>query len=125
VYSSVFTANNNLKLLCYISLAGLGINIISNIILIPSYSALGAAISNLLSFGVMALIYVISYHIKFNFKIAYGIWFKFLFLSLILCLSELFLNQLLLNWVLNLLLFLTIGLLTSFLLKLVSVKDFL
>lgn len=124
VYSSVFTANNNLKLLCYISLAGLGVNIIANIILIPLYSAVGAAISNLLGFGVMALIYVISYHIKFNFKIAYSIWFKFLVLILTLCTSRLFLDQLSLNLILHLLLFLTVGLFTAFLLKLLSIKDF-
>ena len=124
VYSSVFTANNNLKLLCYISLAGLGVNIIANIILIPLYSAVGAAISNLLGFGVMALIYVISYHIKFNFKIAYSIWFKFLVLILTLCTSRLFLDQLSLNWILHLLLFLTVGLFTAFLLKLLIIKDF-
>ena len=124
VYSSVFTANNNLKLLCYISLAGLLINIVLNFFLIPIYAALGAAISNLVSFSIMALVYIFTYYQYFHFKPKFIVWLKLFALAILVCLSFLFLNYLAINWLVSLLILLISGLMISFLLKLISVKYF-
>jgi O-antigen/teichoic acid export membrane protein len=123
VYSSVFTANNNLKLLSYISLAGLTINIILNIILIPIYAALGAAISNLISFGIMALVYIFTYSQYFHFKPNYANWFKLFALVIMMCFTELILNFIGFNWMFSLLILLIAGLVISFLIRLINVKN--
>jgi O-antigen/teichoic acid export membrane protein len=123
VYSSVFTANNNLKLLCYISLTGLAINIILNIILIPIYAALGAAISNLISFGVMALVYIFTYSQYFHFKPNYTNWFKLFALVVLMCFTAYFLNYMAFNWMVSLAVLLIAGLAISFLLRLINVED--
>ena len=123
VYSSVFTANNNLKLLSYISVFGLVLNIVLNVILIPIYSALGAAISNLTSFGFMGLVYVFAYSQYFHYKPNYTNWFKLFLLATLMCLTAIFLNYLLLNWLFSLMLLLIAGLAISLILKLIHVKD--
>jgi O-antigen/teichoic acid export membrane protein len=123
VYSSVFTANNNLKLLCYISLTSLAINIILNIILIPIYAALGAAISNLISFGVMALVYIFTYSQYFHFKPNYTNWFKLFALVVLMCFTAYFLNYMAFNWMVSLAVLLIAGLAISFLLRLINVED--
>jgi O-antigen/teichoic acid export membrane protein len=61
IYGTLLTANGNLRELNYISLGGLGLNLILNFILIPSYGAFGAAITTMLTqvlTGVLQMAYV-------------------------------------------------------------------
>ncbi len=49
IYGTLLTANANLKILNIISFTGLGLNLIANFALIPSYGALGAAIATMIT----------------------------------------------------------------------------
>jgi O-antigen/teichoic acid export membrane protein len=120
VYSSVFTANNNLKILSYISLSGLTINILLNILLIPIYAALGAAISNLCSFGIMTIIYLFAYSKYFQIRFNYLLWFKLFGLVVLMCLAAMLLNYLALYWYFALLILVLIGFVIAFVFKLIS-----
>lgn len=101
VYSTFFTANNNLKLLNLVSGGGLVINVALNILLIPLYQALGAAISSFLSFSLVGLAYLLLYHWQFKNPFRPLVWFKILiFLLLLTALGYLVLCSIQ-NWMLG------------------------
>ncbi|HET8829582.1 MAG TPA: polysaccharide biosynthesis C-terminal domain-containing protein [Pelobium sp.] len=105
VFSTVFTASNNLKLLNLISAGGLLINIGLNILLIPVYQALGAAISSLASFCLIGLAYAIFYHLHFKNTFQLFLWLKILFFALLLVLLAYLIGFLIQNWILGFILF--------------------
>lgn len=78
VYSTYFTANNNLKLLNLVSAGGLITNIALNTVLIPTYQALGAAFSSFISFLLVGLTYLLLYHQQFKKPFRHLLWFKLL-----------------------------------------------
>lgn len=59
IYSTLLTANGNLKLLNRIALAGVIINLALNFYMIPQYQALGAAITAFITQGTLAVCYII------------------------------------------------------------------
>lgn len=126
VFSTVFTANNNLKLLNLISAGGLVINIGLNILLIPLYQALGAAISSLASFCLIGLAYAIFYHLHFKSTFQLLLWLKILFFVLLLVFLAYLIGFVIKNWILGFTLFvfgsLILASLSQFF-RLKSIKD--
>lgn len=101
VFSSFFTANSNLNLLNSISAGGLAINIVLNFVLIPDYEALGAAISSLISFSLVAIAYVIFYHLKFKYPFPTWLWLKIFAFSLLLIILGYLIGGITQNWLLG------------------------
>ena len=71
IFSSLLTANGNLKELNTISACGMILNISLNFILIPRLFAFGSAITALLTQSLTALAHVIIVQRKFKFKVNY------------------------------------------------------
>ncbi len=122
IFSTVFTANNNLKLLNLISAGGLLINIGLNILLIPIYQALGAAISSLVSFSLIGLVYVIFYHINSRNPFPFSLWFKVVFFGLLLIILGYFINLLTQNWILGFVLYVSIAMISASLFQFFNIK---
>jgi len=59
IYGTLLTANNNLKQLNFLAALTVVINVSLNLVLIPRYQALGAAISSLVSQGFYATVQVV------------------------------------------------------------------
>src|SRR5690606_9667923 len=69
IFGTLLTANGNLNLLNKIAGAGLLINVLLNLWLIPSYHAIGAAIASLVTQGIIISVQIISTKNIFNFSI--------------------------------------------------------
>ncbi len=68
IFGTLLTANGNLKILNRMAIFGVCLNITLNIILIPTYMALGTAISSLITQAVTALVqvYLATRYVKFH-----------------------------------------------------------
>jgi O-antigen/teichoic acid export membrane protein len=69
IYGSLLTARGNLRFLNISSAAGLAINIVLNLILIPKYGAKGAAIAALFTQGTVALAQYLRAHLLFPYSV--------------------------------------------------------
>jgi len=126
IFGTLLTANNNLFYLNLFALISLVANIVLNVVLIPRFFALGSAYANLTAQGVTALLQIyLSYRI-FRFNINYKLIIR-LFLTIILVLLTGYVLALLpiKNWILSMMLMLMAGLLISFSLKLLNIKEFI
>ena len=66
VYGSLLTANGSLKILNYIALSGVVLNILLNLALIPSLQAYGATIATVITQSLVAIVHVIFVWIVFK-----------------------------------------------------------
>ncbi len=71
IFGTLLTANGNLKYLNIMALAGVTVNILLNIILIPRYQAMGSAVASLVTQSLTALIQVVLVKKVFDFRINY------------------------------------------------------
>jgi len=76
IFSTLLTANGNLRTMNIIALFGVVLNISLNLFLIPSLKAEGAAITTLLTQFIMALSYFVASHKQFAFQTDYRLIFK-------------------------------------------------
>lgn len=124
VFSTFFTANNNLKLLNLVSAGGLAVNIGLNILLIPIYQALGAAISSVASFFIVGLAYIILYHIHFKHPFNKVTWLKLIAFTVLMivlgyCTSYLGFT----NWLFSMAVYVLLVLTIAFLFKFFRLKS--
>lgn len=72
IFGTLLTANGNIKLLNYLALIGVILNISLNVIFIPSYGAIASAWISLITFGTVTLLQAIFCfrYFKFNLKIS-------------------------------------------------------
>lgn len=124
VFSTVLTANNNLKILNIISAIGLVFNILLNMIIIPNYGALGAAITSFLTFLIIGLAEIYFYHRYFKSRDHLKIWLKVLLFGFLLTLLGNFIAYININEVVNFSLFIIIAILIALGLKLFDYKTF-
>ncbi|MEN8927522.1 MAG: polysaccharide biosynthesis C-terminal domain-containing protein [Flavobacteriales bacterium] len=126
IFGTLLTANGNLKTLNKIAFAGVFLNIILNLILIPIYRAFGAAMASLITQGLTALAQVILCKSYFKLKVNYILLVKiFLFTTLMIALG-MFLNVNYKNhmeWYYGVLLMLGSGLLALFVFKIIEIKN--
>lgn len=122
VFSTVFTANDNFKILNGISAFGLLMNILLNFFLIPIYGALGAAISSFFSFLLIGLMYVVFYYRYFKQSFDSALWMRIFSLALFLFILGKSINYLNINWVSGLGFFLVVATIVAFSLKLITIK---
>ncbi len=125
IFGTLLTANNNLYYLSLFALISLVANIILNVLLIPKYFALGSAYANLTAQGITAILQLILACRLFHFRINYKLIIR-LAMTAILTIMVGYLLPLtgIQNWIISMLLMLFIGLLISFALRLLNIKEF-
>ncbi|MFC5284211.1 oligosaccharide flippase family protein [Pedobacter alpinus] len=122
VFSTLFTAKNSLKLLNFISAMGLLINVGLNLLLIPNYQALGAALSSLLSFAIVGLLYSVLYYTYFKYSFEPIIWIKLLLYAGLLCLLGSLLTKISINWVFSLVIYFSLSTIVGVFFRFFDVK---
>jgi O-antigen/teichoic acid export membrane protein len=124
IFSSLLSANDNLKQLNVIAAIGIAVNFTMNLTLIPILQATGAAWANLGTQVFTGIAFVVVVQNKFHFKIRYqSIIQPILFLIIVILagwLSTYFSD----NWLLNLSAMLVFSFLTAMVLKLLDLKAF-
>ncbi len=124
VYGTLLTANNNIRQMNRIFLVGCVINFVFNFILIPYYSAIGAAIATLITQFLMAIAQLILCHKKINLPIPSTLFIKIGgFIVLSVGISFLFLQLNLSFWYVNFILLIMLLFTLSFVLKIVSIQS--
>lgn len=123
VYSTLLTANGNLKLLNKIAFAGVIINLSLNFVLIPKYFSLGAAFSACVTQGVLALCFIIfaKRQTQLERNLRWTLSFLF-FMGLIIAFGY-GVRILPISWIVQILLLFGAGISTIFLFRFVSLKS--
>ncbi|HEY9113279.1 MAG TPA: oligosaccharide flippase family protein, partial [Bacteroidales bacterium] len=126
IFGTLLTANNSLKYLNLIALAGLIINLAMNLVLIPRFLALGSAYASITSQGFTALLQIGLAYKLFRFRINYRLIANILITILLLVLIGFILQFVHFNnWIFSMLLMLLAGIGISVLLKLINIPEFL
>ena len=120
IFSTLLTANGNLKYLNFIALSGMFVNIGLNFLLIPVFQAYGSAIATLVTQFMIAAIqvWVVSRLFRFNYN--YILILKLLVFIIGVILLGFLTKQLNLQWELSLVIMVTASGLLSFIIRLVS-----
>ncbi len=123
IFNTLLIANENLKKLNVLYFIAMVVNLVFNFILIPKYEAIGAAISTLITqflvwFGGMYLTVVI-FKLKTNYKLLGKL---LLFILVIIACNLLVINWTTWSWLIQLIVITILGVLATFLLKLIDLK---
>ncbi|MEA3317983.1 MAG: oligosaccharide flippase family protein [Bacteroidota bacterium] len=122
IFGTLLTANGSLKYLNRMAIAGVSVNIILNLILIPKYQALGSAIASLVTQTLTALIQVLLVKKIFHFRINYiKISALIVFTVLVIIMSNLSL-QFDFQWYYKILIVILISWFFAFILRLINLK---
>lgn len=126
IFGTLLTANNSLKYLNLIAIVSLSANIVLNFILIPKYFALGSAYASLTAQALSAILQIFIACRLFKWNVNYKLIFR-LAATIILTLITGYLLQYIQiqNWIISMSLMLLAGLLISFGLKLLNIKEFI
>jgi len=123
IFGTLLTANGNLKQLNTMAFCGMIINFILNLVLIPKYQALGAAISSLVTQLFTAIMQIIIAVRVFDMKRDNSFVIK-LIVFFIGILIIAFLSKLISNWwLLNFVLMTILAFVWAFITKLISIKS--
>ncbi len=123
VFGTLLTAKGSLKILNYIALSGMIINVVLNLFLIPAYGALGATFATLITQFFVATVHIAAANRQFNFEYE---WKDLVKVStfIIICVAALFLIKLSpCNWMLNFVFAVSICLLVAALTKLLPIHQ--
>jgi len=126
VFGTLLTANGNLKQLNIMAATGMVINISLNLLLIPSYKALGSAYSGLITQFVTSLMQVLIVQKIFKFKINY----RYLATLLIFAIGVIAINyvskeMLSFKWTTEFMIMIALSLILASALRLFSIKSLL
>jgi O-antigen/teichoic acid export membrane protein len=122
IFSTLLTANGNLRNLNYIAFTGMVINISLNFLLIPSYQAFGSAIATLFTQFLIAGVQVFVVYRLFKFRLNYLLILKVVvFIFGVISLGY-FSKQLPLSWHLNFLIMTIASFLLALAIRLVSIR---
>lgn len=126
IFGTLLTANNSLKYLNWIAIVSLISNISLNFILIPRYNALGSAYASLVAQGLSAVLQIFFAYRILNFNINYILIMRLIATILLTILAAYFIELMPIhNWIISMCLLLLTGLIISFSLKLLNIKEFL
>ncbi len=125
IFGTLLTANNNLKALNLIALAGLVTNLAFNFILIPKYHAVGSAYASLGAQTMTALLQMglAFYYFRLDFSRSWIIRF-FMAIILMFGAGVVVTQYSTLGWSSNLIITFALGLTAAFLLKLLNIREF-
>lgn len=123
VFGTLLTAKGSLKILNYIALSGMIINVGLNLFLIPSYGALGATFATLITQIFVAIVHLWAANRQFNFDYEWKDVFKLSAFTAI-CVAALLVVKLSpYNWMLNFVLAVSVCSLTAVFTKLLPVHQ--
>jgi O-antigen/teichoic acid export membrane protein len=123
VFSTLLTANGNLKQLNLIALAGIGVNFLVNFLLVPRMQATGAAVASLTTQLFTAGAYLLMAHRVFRFKADPGFIARIVIFALFIICINLITKALNSDWKINFMIMLTGGFLAAFILKLINLPE--
>lgn len=125
VFGTLLTANGNLRQLNYLAAAGMVLNVILNIILIPRSGAFGSAWASLITQTIMAVLQIVLCTIYFDFKIQYNYFLKLiLFVSGVMLLGV-FMVKLPFNWIVTSVFMVILSLAWAAALRLLHISHFI
>jgi O-antigen/teichoic acid export membrane protein len=123
IFGTLLTANGSLRYLNYTACMGMILNVGLNLILIPQYKVLGAAVSCLCTQSATAIVQVIIAKKVFKFNAAFTYLFRFItFVASAITIFWLF-SLLSISWVSSLLLSSVVCLMIAFLIRIINLKD--
>lgn len=123
IFGTLLTANGNLKELNMVALSGMIINISLNLIFIPHYKAIGAAISSLTTQSITAIAQILIVKKVFKFKTDV----RFVVMTFLFCFFSVLVYEgiihLSLSWIVGLLAGAALSLAFTFVTRLISIKS--
>lgn len=122
IFSTLLTANSNLKYLNIVALIGMVINIGLNLILIPRYQAVGSAIATLITQFTISAVQVYLVYNMFRFRCNYKLLLKLMVFVSGVVLTGYFSRQLTDNWQINIVVMGAVSVILSFIVRLVSLR---
>jgi O-antigen/teichoic acid export membrane protein len=126
IFSTLLTANGNLKQMNLLFVTGITMNLILNILLIPSYKALGAGLAALITQTFILVGQMMLVHGYMKVPVNWKQYLKTLiFVGLVVLLCKLLLTLTETGWVLNFALSICAGLFLALLLKLINLRSLL
>jgi O-antigen/teichoic acid export membrane protein len=125
IFSTLLTANGNLKQLNLIALAGIAVNFTLNALLIPGMLATGAAIASLATQLITAGAYlaVCQHHFRFRPSPRF-LWALLAFVSTVIFLNVVT-HELPVPWLAGFILMLALGFVSAFLFRLINLREIL
>jgi len=104
VFGTLLTANGNIRLLNQIAFAGVILNIVLNIIYIPTYGAMASAYIAIITFGFVTTIQMIFAFKYFNFKLNIKSLTMGILSAILIFIVYYFINHIDINWIYKLIL---------------------
>jgi len=123
VFSTLLTANGNLKQLNIIALAGISLNFLFNLLLVPRLQATGGAIASLITLTTTATGYLLLAVHFFKFKTDFRFIFTILLFALLVTGISFGSRLLSFHWFVNLSLMLVSSFAAAFVLKLINIPE--
>lgn len=123
VYSTLLTANGNLKHLNIVALAGITLNFLFNFILVPRLQATGGAIASLITQISTAAGYLLIARHFFKFRTDFRFIGTIIFFGLLVVGISLISRMLEFHWLVNLALMLVASFTAAFILRLINIPE--
>ncbi len=123
IFGTLLTANGSIKQLNYISCIGVILSIIINILLIPHYKSIGAAVANLATQIMVAVFQVILVFKTFRFRInvkSYGSYLLFIIITLALTVLS---KTMFTDWSVGFIISLLIAVTLSFIFRIIRIRE--
>jgi O-antigen/teichoic acid export membrane protein len=122
IFSTLLTANSKLKHLNIVAFAGMILNIVLNILLIPHYKAMGSAVATLITQFSIAAVQVFMVCYLFKFQRNYKLVMQFVLFIIGVILLAYFSKWMPFAWQLNLMILVLLSILLSFSIRLLSIR---
>ncbi len=125
VFSTLLTANGNLKHLNIIAASAIVFNLAVNLLLIPRLMALGSAYASLSAQGISVVLQIIVVQMIFRFRLNFPYLLSLIVFAVLMIAAAWFSRQLPLQWYFNLFILGFFALLASSSLRLLNIKGFI
>lgn len=125
IFSTLLTANGNLREMNITAGLGVLVNILLNVLLIPQYKAAGSALASIITQSAVALLYIYWVCHKFSLRADLRILWQLAFWALLLIIFGLTFKWIHIQWIAEMALLLIMGLATALAIRLVRIKSFL
>jgi len=123
IFSTLLTANGNLKQLNIIAFIAVLLSVILNFVLVPHYQALGSAYANLVAQG-FTMVLVIFFSIKFfSFKLNYRFLLSLFCFVIGIVLFNMLVKEIQVDWLYQFAIMMTCSLILAFVLRLFSLQS--
>ncbi len=123
IFGTLLTANGSLKELNRVAFAGMLLNVILNLILIPRFAALGAAITSLATQSITALVQILLAVKIFKLQVNYKLLILLLIFAAGVILFGIISTDLPYNWLIQISLMISWSIILAFSIGLIKLKD--